>query len=79
MIRLSIDFEHSSRTWWDRGGQELWEGISAGFDESAVVLDVDLAQSWLAEAKKIPGWYGGPDHAPHPIAVQPIEDDEDFI
>ena len=48
MIRLSIDFEHSSRTWWDQGGQELWEGISAGFEENAVVLDEDLAKSWLA-------------------------------
>ena len=39
MIRLSVDFEHSSRTWWEQGGQELWDGISAGFGESVVVLD----------------------------------------
>ena len=79
MIQLSVDFEHSSRTWWDQGGQELWEGISAGFDESAVVLDQDLAESWLAEARKIPGWDDGPEHAPHPVAAYPIEADEDFL
>ena len=79
MIQLSVDFEHSSRTWWEQGGQQLWDGISAGFDESAVVLDEDLAESWLAEARKIPGWDDGPEHAPHPVAAYPIEADEDFI
>jgi hypothetical protein len=79
VIRLSIDFEHSSRIWWERGGQELWDGISEGFGESTVALDEDLAESWLAEASKIPGWNDGPEHAPHPVAAVPIEDDEDFF
>jgi hypothetical protein len=79
MIRLAIDFEHASRIWWDQGGQELWDGISAGFDDSVVVLDSDLAESWLAEARKIPGWDDGPEHAPHPISASPIEEDEEFF
>jgi hypothetical protein len=79
MIQLSVDFEHSSRTWWEQGGQDLWDAISAGFGESVVVLDEDLAASWLAEARKIPGWDDGPEHAPHPVTSRPIEDDEDFF
>ena len=43
-----------------------------------LALDEDLAQSWLAEASKIPGWYGGPEHAPHPVTAHPIEADEEF-
>jgi len=79
MIQLSVDFEHSSRTWWEHGGQDLWDGIGAGFGETAVVLDDDLAESWLAEARKIPGWDDGPEHAPHPVTARPIEDDEGYF
>ena len=36
MVRLAIDFEHPSRTWWEKGGQELWDGITEGFDGAFV-------------------------------------------
>jgi hypothetical protein len=78
MVRLSVDFEHTSRTWWENGGQELWDGITEGFDGSSVVVDDDLAQSWLTEARRIRGWEDGAEYAPHPIVVTPVEDDEDF-
>ena len=32
MVRLAIDFENSSRTWWESGGRALWESITEGFD-----------------------------------------------
>jgi hypothetical protein len=76
MIRLSVDFEHPLRTWWERGGQELWEGIIEGFEDTSVVLDDDLAESWLAEARRIPGWDAGPDYARHPIVARPLAEDE---
>ncbi len=76
MVRLSVDFEHPSRTWWESGGQELWDGITEGFDGSSVVLDEALAESWLAEARKLPGWDDGPDYAPHPVGVRPLAEDE---
>ena len=79
MVRLSVDFEWPARAWWEQGGQELWDGIAEGFDGSSLVLDESLAESWLAEARKLPGWDEGPDYAPHPIAVLPVADDEDFI
>ncbi len=77
MVRLSVDFEHPSRTWWESGGQELWDGIAEDLDGSSVVLDDSVAESWLAEARKIPGWDGGPDYAPHPIVVRAVADDEE--
>jgi len=76
MIRLSVDYEHPSRVWWESGGRELWEGITSGFDESAVVLDDDVAASWLEEAARLPGWNDGPPFAPHPIAATAIADDD---
>ena len=78
MVRLSIDFEFPSQTWWERGGRELWEGIAEGFDGSSLVLDEALAESWLSQARVIPGWDEGPDYAPHPIAVSPVDEDEEF-
>lgn len=76
VIKLSVDFEHPSRLWWESGGQDLWDGLTGGFEENAVVLDDDVAASWLAEAARIAGWDGGPAFAPHPIAAQPLADDD---
>lgn len=77
MVRLAVDFEFESRTWWDGGGQDLWEGITEGFEESSVVLEESLAQSWLAAAGKIDGWDDGHEYAPHPVTVGAIDEDED--
>jgi hypothetical protein len=79
LVRLSIDYEFSSQTWWDKGGRELWEAIAEGFDGSALVLDEHLAVSWLEQARQIPGWQDGPEHAPHPIAVAPADEDDDTL
>jgi len=76
MIRLAVDFEHSSRLWWDSGGKELWDGLLSGVDESSIVLDDDIAESWLAEARRVPGWDAGPEFAPHPIAARSIDADD---
>jgi len=34
--KLSIDFEFSSRAWWENGGQQLWDAVTEGFDGSGV-------------------------------------------
>lgn len=77
LVRLAVDFEFASRTWWDEGGDDLWQGIAEGFDGSSVVVDEALASSWLEQARQIPGWEDGPEYAPHPVRAAPIEDDED--
>lgn len=78
MVRLAIDFEYPSRTWWEKGGQELWDGITEAFDGSSVVLDESIAASWLERAGQLPGWEGGPEYAPHPITVSPVNEDEEL-
>lgn len=62
-----------------RRGRELWEGITGGDEESAVLVDDDVAASWLAEARRLPGWDGGPDYAPHPIASREVDPDEEIL
>ncbi|HEY5657500.1 MAG TPA: hypothetical protein VIY27_06895 [Myxococcota bacterium] len=76
MVRLSIDFEFPSRDWWENGGQELWDAIAEGFDGSYVVVDADLAESWLAQARAIAGWNAGSEYSPHPVHLTPLEDDD---
>ena len=77
-VRLTIDFEFSSRTWWDEGGQDFWDMLTDGLDHS-VVLEASVADSWVADAKKIEGWDDGHEYAPHPIAVVPVSEDEEAI
>ena len=78
MVRLAMDFEFTSRTWWDSGGQDLWDGISEGFDGGSVILDESLAQSWLEQARAIPGWDDGHEYAPHPVGLAEINEDEEL-
>ena len=75
-VRLGIDYEHPARTWWESGGQELWEGIAGDPDATSVVIDSALADSWWAEAARIPGWDAGPDYAPHPIQRADLDPEE---
>ena len=77
MVRLSIDFEFPSRAWWENGGQELWDGIAEGFDGSYVVLDANLAASWLTQARTIPGWDAGSEYSPHPVRLTQLEEDDE--
>ena len=76
MKKLSIDFEFASRAWWENGGQELWDAVTEGFDGSKVIVDDDLARSWLERASAIPGWDDGAEYAPHPIRASELEDDD---
>ena len=76
MVRLVIDFEFTSRTWWEAGGQELWDAIAESFDGSGVLVDPDLARSWLGQASAIPGWDEGTEYAPHPVRTAAVEEDD---
>lgn len=76
MLKLSIDYEFASRTWWDGGGQALWEAIAQDGGGS-VVLDEHVARSWLEGASRIPGWDDGHEFAPHPIAVGDWDPEQD--
>jgi hypothetical protein len=74
--KLAIDFEFASRIWWESGGQELWEAVTEGFDGSGVLVDDDLAGSWLRQAEAIEGWSDGSEYAPHPVRLQDVDEDD---
>ena len=74
LVKLAIDYEFESREWWDQGGQELWDAINDG--SGAVLLDEDVAESWLTQAASVPGWDAGPEYAPHPIAQSSVDEED---
>jgi len=77
MIQLAIDYEHSDRTWWDAGGQDLWEMLLDEPDAGAVVLDDSVAESWLVQASALPGWQDtGHEYAPHPIRASAADPED---
>ena len=78
MVRLVIDFENPATQWWEQGGRDLWESIVEGFENNGVLLEQTLAESWLAQAATIPGWEGGPEHSPHPVRMEPVDEDEEL-
>jgi hypothetical protein len=78
MVRLAIDFENPSPEWWDSGGRDLWDALLEGFDNNDALVDRSIADSWLAEAAKLPGWHGGPEFSPHPICIKEIDEDEEL-
>ena len=53
MVRLAIDFEFPSREWWENGGQQLWEALAESADAAKVIVDDDLAASWLARKRAV--------------------------
>ena len=77
MVKLAVDFENPGELWWQSGGTDLWDALREGFDGSNVIVDQSIADSWLAEAARLPGWQGGPEWAPHPICVKPLDEDEE--
>ena len=78
MIRLSIDFECSGEEWWENGGRELWESLAEGFDNNDVLLDESIAESVMAQAAQFPGWESGHEHAPHPLRLEDVDEDEEL-
>ena len=78
MVRLCIDFENPGSEWWQGGGRDLWESVVEGFDNNNALLDRALAESWLAQAERLPGWNGGPEHSAHPVRLVEIDEDEEL-
>ena len=76
MVRLAIDFENEATEWWESGGRDMWESIVEGFDNNSALLDRSLAESWLTQAATLPAWNDGPEHAPHPVRLEEVDEDE---
>lgn len=72
---LAVDEEYGLETWWDAARNvadlafaEMLARIDGSTGADALVT-VAQADAFLAIARTLPGWNGGPDHAPHPIFV----------
>ena len=78
MIKLTIDFECSAEQWWASGGRDLWESLVEGFDNNHVLLDESIAASVIAQAAQFPGWDSGHEHAPHPLRLEEVDEDEEL-
>ncbi len=78
MIKIAIDFECPAKEWWENGGRELWESLVEGFDNSSVLLDEPIAASVMAQAAQLPGWQSGHEHAPHPLRLEEVDEDEEL-
>lgn len=76
MKRLAIDFEFTSRIWWEAGGQDLWDAVTGGLDGSSVIVDDHLADSWLVQAQQLEGWDAGHEYAPHPVRPSDVDEDD---
>ena len=57
----------------------LWEALADASGTAVVVLDKSLADSWLAQARTLPGWNDGPIYAPHPVAESPAEEEDEAL
>ena len=44
-----------------------------------MLIDENLANSWLEEAKRIPGWDEGPEYAPHPIRSETVDPEDEIL
>ena len=78
MIKIAIDFECPAPEWWEAGGRELWQSLAEGFDNNSILLDESIADSVMAQAATLPGWESGHEHAPHPLRLEEVDEDEEL-
>ena len=81
-LRLAIDYENNSETWWDAAQHADMDTAPAAIVELVDGLgrDVDVtpseAKEALAWAASLPGWVDddSPEYAPHPLILIEEED-----
>lgn len=50
--------------------------MTEAFDGSGIIVDDDLAESWLRQAKELEGWADGHEYAPHPVRISDFDEDD---
>lgn len=75
--RISVDKENNAECWWDNGGRELWEKVTGSKNAESKDFELLPAMLFLRSAAKIPGFFGGPEHAPNPVVINPADEGED--
>lgn len=71
--RISVDEENNAEEWWDNGGRELWRKVTGSKNADSKNFCVCGAMMFLRAAAKIPGFFGGPEHAPYPFVINDAE------
>ena len=80
-VTLRVDYGNSSEAWW----QALWQRLETEpgkvpealrrlvHPRSNDAIEVSLAEARAALdwAAALPGWAGGPSHAPNPLRLEP--------
>lgn len=73
MYFFAIDNENNAEAWWDAAREQVescpvWAGrlLIEGGGSSAQLSELE-AKMFRRWCESLPGWDGGPDHAPHPI------------
>jgi hypothetical protein len=73
-VEFVVDEENAAEMWWDvaRDAKDAPEGLADIIDGSAteVTLSGEDAVAALAWCQSLPGWNGGPRHAPHPLTFR---------
>lgn len=75
---IKIDWENYTESWWTAAHAALNDGSAPKFlrpilENSSLVCELNVtpkearqAHDW---ATSLPGWYEGPEHAPHPLLI----------
>ena len=84
-VRVVVDWDNNAEEWWDaaRAAKEptmthdarrrLRVLLGVGSDDTIRLTLMD-ATKLLAWAEALPGWRGGPSHAPNPLVFQWTEE-----
>lgn len=72
MPKIIVDYENNAEDWWTAAREAFVfeEPIRALAKDGEVIVDQEQADQFLSWARSLPGWNGGPKHAPHPLLVQ---------
>jgi len=50
--------------------------VQLAMSDPTLISLTETWRTWLLQAEQIPGWHDGPDYAPHPVVMRPLEADE---
>jgi hypothetical protein len=74
---IRVDEENNAEEFWqevgNHGGGSFAEPIDALLRDGAVTVTKEERDQLLSHFRTLPGWKGGPAHAPHPVTVNEAE------
>lgn len=74
---IRFDFENNSEEFYDALRDTVGsfaEPVRELFENDSIVVDAEQRDQLMSHFRRLPGWNGGPSHAPHPLIVRESED-----